>query len=117
MSAIVIALLYGFLFVNNFHDVLAMGALLGIAGASFGVALSLGAGWFPAQYKGMAMGIAGAGNSGTAVAALLAPRLAHALWVAACLWVRGSFMLLPLCVMIFLAQEPPDMEYQSLAST
>src|SRR6202011_5910725 len=76
MSAIVIALLYGFFFVHTFKDVLAMGVLLGIAGASFGVALSLGSGWFPRQYKGLAMGIAGAGNSGTAVAALFAPRLA-----------------------------------------
>jgi NNP family nitrate/nitrite transporter-like MFS transporter len=41
-----------------------MGVLLGIAGASFGVALSLGSGWFPPKYKGLAMGIAGAGNSG-----------------------------------------------------
>ncbi len=115
MSAIVIALLYGFLFVKNFHDVLAMGALLGIAGASFGVALSLGAGWFPAQYKGMAMGIAGAGNSGTAVAALLAPRLAQHFGWQHVYGFAALFMLLPLCVMIFLAQEPPDMEYQSLA--
>ena len=65
MSAIVIALIYGFLFVKSYNDVLAMGVLLGIAGASFGVALSLGSGWFPKQYKGLAMGIAGAGNSGT----------------------------------------------------
>ena len=69
-------LLYGFFFVHTFNDVLAMGVLLGIAGASFGVALSLGSGWFPKQYKGLAMGIAGAGNSGTALAALFAPRLA-----------------------------------------
>jgi MFS transporter, NNP family, nitrate/nitrite transporter len=114
MSAIVIALFYGFLFVKNYHDVLAMGVLLGIAGASFGVALSLGAGWFPKEYKGLAMGIAGAGNSGTALAALLAPRLAqHFGWQ----YVYGFaavFMFLPLCVMIFLAQEPPDMEQQSL---
>src|SRR5258708_16909843 len=76
MSAIVLALLYGFFFVHTFNDVLGMGVLLGIAGASFGVALSLGSGWFPKQYKGLAMGIAGAGNSGTPVAALFAPRRA-----------------------------------------
>ena len=52
MSAIVIALLYGFFFVHTFNDVLAMGVLLGIAGASFGVALSLGSGWFPKQVQG-----------------------------------------------------------------
>ena len=45
-----------------------MGVLLGIAGASFGVALSLGSGWFPPEHKGLAMGIAGAGNSGTVLA-------------------------------------------------
>jgi NNP family nitrate/nitrite transporter-like MFS transporter len=114
MSAIVLALAYGFLFVKSFNDVLAMGVLLGIAGASFGVALSLGSGWFPRQYKGLAMGIAGAGNSGTALAALLAPRLAlHYGWqqvygFAACT------MLLPLAVMIFFAKEPPDIEHQTL---
>ena len=114
MSAIVLALVYGFLFVKSFNDVLAMGVLLGIAGASFGVALSLGSGWFPKQYKGLAMGIAGAGNSGTALAALLAPRLAlhygwqHVYGFAACT------MLLPLMVMILFAKEPPDIEHQTL---
>ncbi|HEX3437057.1 MAG TPA: MFS transporter [Pseudacidobacterium sp.] len=115
MSAIVLALLYGFLFVKNYHDVLAMGVLLGVAGASFGVALSLGAGWFPKQYKGLAMGIAGAGNSGTAVAALLAPRLAQHFGWQHVYGFAALFMLLPLGVMIFFAKEPPDMEHQTLA--
>jgi NNP family nitrate/nitrite transporter-like MFS transporter len=114
MSAIIIALLYGFLFVTTFNDVLAMGVLLGIAGASFGVALSLGSGWFPKQYKGLAMGIAGAGNSGTALAALLAPRLAtHFGWQHVYGFAAG-LMLLPLVVMIFFSKEPPDIEHQSL---
>jgi MFS transporter, NNP family, nitrate/nitrite transporter len=115
MSAIVIALLYGFFFVKTFHDVLAMGVLLGIAGASFGVALSLGAGWFPAKYKGLAMGIAGAGNSGTALAALFAPRLAtHYGWQHV-YGFAAAMMLLPLTVMIVFAKEPPDIEHQSLS--
>ena len=54
-----------------------MGVLLGIAGASFGVAMSLGSGSFPPQHKGLAMGIVGAGNVGTAVAVLIAPPLAQ----------------------------------------
>lgn len=114
MSAIVIALLYGFLFVRTFHDVLAMGVLLGIAGASFGVALSLGSGWFPKQYKGLAMGIAGAGNSGTALAALLAPRLAQHFGWQKVYGFAAITMLLPLIVMIVLAKEPPDIEHQTL---
>jgi NNP family nitrate/nitrite transporter-like MFS transporter len=114
MSAIMIALLYGFLFVKTYHDVFAMGVLLGIAGASFGVALSLGSGWFPKKYKGLAMGIAGAGNSGTAVAALFAPRLAQHFGWQHVYGFAALFMFLPLCVMIFFAKEPPDIEHQSL---
>jgi NNP family nitrate/nitrite transporter-like MFS transporter len=114
MSAIVVALLYGFFFVHTFDNVLAMGVLLGIAGASFGVALSLGSGWFPKQYKGLAMGIAGAGNSGTALASLFAPRLAmHYGWQHV-YGFAAAMMLLPLIVMITLAKEPPDLEHQSL---
>ena len=78
MSVIMLAMAYGYLFVSSYNDVLAMGVLLGIAGASFGVALSLGSGWFPPEHKGLAMGIAGAGNSGTVLAVLFAPPLAQA---------------------------------------
>ena len=114
MSCIIVALLYGFFFVHTFHSVLAMGVLLGIAGGSFGIALSLGAGWFPQQYKGLAMGIAGAGNSGTAFAALFAPKLAmHFGWQHVYGFAAGC-MMLPLLVMIFFAKEPPDVEHQSL---
>ena len=60
------------------------------------------------------MGIAGAGNSGTAVAALFAPRLAtHYGWQHV-YGFAAAMMLFPLCVMIFLAKEPPDIEHQSL---
>jgi NNP family nitrate/nitrite transporter-like MFS transporter len=114
MSAIVLALIYGYLFVNTFHQVLAMGVLLGIAGASFGVALSLGSGWFPKRYKGLAMGIAGAGNSGTALAALLAPRLAQHFGWQKVYGFAALTMLLPLAVMVIFAKEPPDVEHQSL---
>ena len=114
MSAIVMALLYGFLFVHTFHSVLAMGVLLGIAGASFGVALSLGSGWFPKEYKGLAMGIAGAGNSGTALAALFAPRLAMHFGWQNVYGFAALLMFLPLAVMIFFAKEPPDIEHQSI---
>ena len=114
MSCIVVALCYGFFFVHSFNNVLAMGVLLGIAGASFGVALSLGSGWFPQQYKGLAMGIAGAGNSGTALASLFAPRLAtHYGWQHV-YGFAAVMMLLPLLTMILFAKEPPDHEHLTL---
>jgi NNP family nitrate/nitrite transporter-like MFS transporter len=114
MSAIIIALLYGFFFVHSFNNVLAMGVLLGMAGASFGVALSLGSGWFPQEYKGLAMGIAGAGNSGTALAALFAPRLAMHFGWQHVYGFAAAMMLLPLFTMVVFAKEPPDIEHQSL---
>src|SRR3978361_412919 len=60
------------------------------------------------------MGIAGAGNSGTALAALFAPRLAmHYGWQHV-YGFAAAMMLLPLIVMIAFAKEPPDIEHQSL---
>src|SRR5262245_1746338 len=54
-----------------------LGFFLGLAGASFAVALPLASRWYPSEYQGLAMGIAGAGNSGTLLATLFAPRLAE----------------------------------------
>ncbi len=110
MALIIVALLYGFFMVNEFNDLLAMGVLLGIAGASFGVALSLGAGWFPPQHKGLAMGIVGAGNVGTAVSVLLAPPLAQWLGWQSVYGIAAVAMLLPMLVMVVLAKEPPDID-------
>ncbi|MES2182949.1 MAG: MFS transporter [Pseudomonadota bacterium] len=108
MGGICIAMLFGFFFVHSFNDLLAMGVLLGIAGASFGVALSLGAGSFPPRYKGLAMGLVGAGNVGTAVSALLAPLLAQAWGWQAVYGFAAVAIVLPMAVMIAFAQEPPD---------
>lgn len=108
MGMIMIAMIYGYFAVKTYNDVLVMGVLLGIAGASFGVALSLGSGWFPPQYKGLAMGIAGAGNSGTVLAVLFAPPLAMKYgWQN--VYGFGIFiMLIPFFVMLIFAKEPPD---------
>ena len=62
--------------VSTYREVLLLGAALGVAGASFAVALPLVSRWYPPQHQGTAMGIAGAGNSGTVFAALFSPPLA-----------------------------------------
>jgi len=68
--------------VHSYAEVLILGLFLGVAGASFAAALPLASRWYPAEHQGTAMGIAGAGNSGTALAALFAPGLAAAFgWV------------------------------------
>lgn len=108
MGLICVAMLFGLLFVKDFNDLLAMGVLLGIAGASFGVALSLGAGSFPPQHKGLAMGLVGAGNVGTAVSVLVAPPLAMWLGWQAVYGVAACAILVPALVMIVFAREPRD---------
>lgn len=113
MGCIILALTWGFFVVKDFGDVLAMGGLLGIAGASFGVALSLGSGWFPPQYKGLAMGLAGAGNSGTVLAVLFAPPLAMRFGWQPVYGFAAAVMFIPFLTMLFLAKEPPDAERQS----
>ena len=110
MSLISTAMLLGFFFVHSFGALLAMGVLLGVAGASFGVAMSLGSGSFPPQHKGLAMGIVGAGNVGTAVAVLIAPPLAQWLGWQTVYAVAALAMAVPMAAVIFLAREPADVD-------
>lgn len=108
MSMIAVAMLYGYFYVHTFSNLLAMGVLLGIAGASFGVALSLGSGSFPPRYKGLAMGLVGAGNVGTAVSVLVAPPLAQAYGWQTVYGFAAIAICIPMIVMIFFAKEPSD---------
>ena len=54
----------------------AFGVLLGVGGASFAVALPQASRWYPPQYQGVVMGIAGAGNMGVVLDTLFAPTIA-----------------------------------------
>ena len=110
MGMIAVALMFGFFFVKTFNDLLAMGVLLGIAGASFGVALSLGSGSFPPRHKGLAMGLVGAGNVGTAVSVLIAPPLAQAFGWVTVYGFAAAAISIPMLVMIVFAKEPPDLD-------
>jgi NNP family nitrate/nitrite transporter-like MFS transporter len=73
MAALAAAWLIG---LSAFWQVMLLGVFLGVAGASFAVALPLASRWYPPEHQGTALGIAGAGNSGTVFAALFAPTLA-----------------------------------------
>jgi NNP family nitrate/nitrite transporter-like MFS transporter len=102
-----VPLLIAWLTPSSLTSIYVVGALLGIAGASFAVALPLASRWYPAEHQGLAMGITGAGNSGTVIAALIAPRLAEQIG-----WANVfGFALIPiLCVLVaylLLAKESP----------
>jgi len=85
----------------------AIGFLLGIAGASFAVALPLASRWYPPQYQGLAMGIAGAGNSGTLLATLFAPRLAERFGWQATFGIAIAPLAAVLLVFALLARDSP----------
>jgi NNP family nitrate/nitrite transporter-like MFS transporter len=72
-----IVLLWGWLGVSSYNELLAMGLCLGIAGASFAVSLPLASRAYPPAHQGLAMGVAASANSGIVLAAFFAPRLAQ----------------------------------------
>jgi NNP family nitrate/nitrite transporter-like MFS transporter len=77
-TIVILSLLAAWLIgVKSFAATLGVGLALGVAGASFAVALPMASQWYPQAYQGTALGIAGAGNSGTVFAALFAPTLAQ----------------------------------------
>lgn len=84
-----------------------VGAMLGAAGASFSVALPLASRWFPPERQGLALGIAAAGNSGTVITNLVAPRLAAYFGVASTFLVAMGVLACVLAAFALLAHEPP----------
>jgi NNP family nitrate/nitrite transporter-like MFS transporter len=77
MLVTLLPLLLGWLWVDSLDQLYVVALLLGVAGASFAAALPLAGQWYPKEHQGLAMGIAGAGNSGTVLATLFANRLAQ----------------------------------------
>lgn len=71
-----VPLLIGWQAGTSLTALISVGLMLGVAGASFAVALPLASRWYPPEKQGLVMGIAAAGNSGTVVANLVAPRIA-----------------------------------------
>ena len=65
--------------IHSFTQMLMVGVVLGVAGASFAIALPMVSYWYPPEHQGTALGFAGAGNSGTVFASLFAPALALAM--------------------------------------
>ncbi|MGM0889025.1 MAG: nitrate/nitrite transporter [Bacillota bacterium] len=79
MLVTMIPLFWGWLFGESLAELYLIGILLGVAGASFAAALPMASRWYPPHLQGLAMGIAGAGNSGTLFATLFGPRIAESL--------------------------------------
>ena len=94
--------------VNDYSQVLLLGIVLGVAGASFAVALPLASRWYPPEHQGLALGIAGAGNSGTALAALFAPALAKAFGWQNVIGMAALPLVVALLVFLVMAKDAPN---------
>lgn len=85
-----------------------LGVILGVAGASFAVALPQASRWYPPKLQGVVMGIAGAGNMGVVLDSIFVPVLAeHYGWRSV-----FGFLLIPLVLVLALysviAKDAPD---------
>ncbi len=116
MCLTVVPLLLGWLWAGSFGQMLLVGLLLGVSGASFAAALPLASRWYPPRYQGLAMGIAGAGNSGTALATLIGPRLAEIWGWHTVFGLALVPLVATLLLFVFLAKDSPNQgAHRSLA--
>ena len=94
--------------VHSFAATLALGVILGFAGASFAIALPLASRWYPQEHQGKAMGIAGMGNSGTVLASLFAPVLAKAFGWNEVLGLACIPLTIVLVLYVLMAKDAPE---------
>ena len=117
LLALYLPLLAGWRAGTSLGVLIAVGLLLGVAGASFAVVLPLASRWYPPERQGLVMGIAAAGNSGTVVANLVAPRIAAMVGWHGVLALTTIPLTLVLIVFAALAKDSPTrVTKQSLTS-
>lgn len=93
--------------IHSLNQALLLGVVLGVAGASFAVALPQAGRWYPPHMQGVVLGLAGAGNVGVVIDHLLAPRIAN-IWG----WqsVFGAALIplvIALIIYVIYSKEPP----------
>ncbi|MGH6840732.1 MAG: MFS transporter, partial [Methylocella sp.] len=84
------------------------GVILGIAGASFAVALPQASRWYPPHYQGVVMGITGAGNMGVVLDSLFAPVIAEHFGWQAVYGILLAPMILVLAYYVIAAKDAPS---------
>jgi NNP family nitrate/nitrite transporter-like MFS transporter len=101
LAQLLVILGLGFVYFFGLHsklEVETLGLLLGVAGASFAVALPQASRWYPPKYQGIVMGIAGAGNMGVVLDSMIVPWLAeHYGWQAV-----FGFLTIPLILVLLI---------------
>jgi len=75
LMAVTVPAIWLMAYATEYWHFLVIGLFVGLAGGSFSVGTPYVARWFPKSRQGMAMGVYGAGNSGSAVNKFVAPAL------------------------------------------
>lgn len=107
----------GWLVPASVASIFLIASTIGVAGASFAVALPLASRWYPPERQGLVMGVAAAGNSGTVVVNLVAPRLAQVIGWPAVFGVAMAPLALVLFLFLLFAREAPGTHGTSLAAS
>ena len=108
MTVTMVPLMWGWLFGQTLTELYFIGVLLGVAGASFAAAIPMASRWYPPHLQGLAMGIAGAGNSGTLFATLFGPRLAENIGWHNVMGLALIPLLIVFVLYIFMAKDAPS---------
>ena len=104
-------------FADGYAGLLAVAFILGVAGAVFAIGVPFVARWFPPARQGMALGIYGMGNIGTAVAALVAPPIASTFGWPFAFWIFVPVVLvMGALVFLFGRDAPGPRPVESLAA-
>jgi MFS transporter, NNP family, nitrate/nitrite transporter len=104
MAGLAIAWQFG---IANLSQALALGIVLGVAGASFAVALPQSGRWYPPHLQGVVLGLAGAGNVGVVIDHLAAPRIAAAWGWQSVFGVALIPLALAFVLYVVFSKEPP----------
>ncbi|HEY7206872.1 MAG TPA: MFS transporter [Gaiellaceae bacterium] len=99
------AVLFGY--ADAYWSLLAVGFLLGVAGASFAVGVPFVAGWFSRERQGFALGVYGMGNIGTAIAFFGAPPISNHWGRTTVGWVTGIALVTGAALFYLLARDAP----------
>jgi MFS transporter, NNP family, nitrate/nitrite transporter len=106
MAYSVVPLVLFALFHDSFTEVVVIGFLLGVTGASFAVGVPFVNRWYPKERQGFALGVYGMGMGGTVLAALTAPKIARQWSFATPFWVAAALMAVMAVVFWFVARDP-----------
>ena len=93
--------------IGSFPLLLVAGFYLGVAGTIFAVGVPFSSAWFPPERRGFANGVFGMGMIGTAVSAMLTPRLAESIgYLPTHLIIAGALVVMAALVWFFMRESP-----------